>query len=170
MISLYITMSRTSNWLITPNVAAPAFLEKHGEVNSLEKLESLPATIYAAPGLLFDKFGYQDEQGKQQHFQLNVAYKVNDVEMLARSAAGGNTLAVVSAQMVQDEIKQGTLVPIMTHLNIDDFGTFYAVYPHRDAPIKTKLFIGTLKSIVGEGFPIWEKNIPNFDKMYGRGK
>ncbi|MEF1168192.1 LysR family transcriptional regulator [Vibrio campbellii] len=151
-------------------VAAPAFLEKHGEVNSLEKLESLPATIYAAPGLLFDKFGYQDEQGKQQHFQLNVAYKVNDVEMLARSAAGGNTLAVVTAQMVQDEIKQGKLVPIMTHLNIDDFGTFYAVYPHRDAPIKTKLFIDTLKSIVGEETPIWEKNIPNFDKMYGRGK
>ena len=151
-------------------VAAPAFLEKHGEVNCLEKLESLPATIYAAPGLLFDKFGYQDEQGKQQHFQLNVAYKVNDVEMLARSAAGGNTLAVVTAQMVQDEIKQGKLVPIMTHLNIDDFGTFFAVYPHRDAPIKTKLFIDTLKSIVGEETPIWEKNIPNFDKMYGRGK
>ena len=151
-------------------VAAPAFLEKHGEIDSLEKLESLPATIYSAPGLLFDRFGYQDEQGEQQYFELNASYKVNDVEMLARSAAGGNTLAVVTAQMVQDEIKQGKLVPIMTDLNIDDFGTFYAVYPHRDAPIKTKLFIDTLKSIVGEEPPIWEQNIPNFDKMYGRGK
>ena len=72
--------------------------------------------------------------------------------------------------MVQDEIKQGKLVPIMTHLNIDDFGTFYAVYPHRDEPIKTKLFIDTLKSIVGEETPIWEKNILIFDKMYGQGK
>ncbi|WP_162048473.1 LysR family transcriptional regulator [Vibrio taketomensis] len=148
-------------------VASPAFLKKHGEVNSLEKLESLPASIYAAPGLLFDKFGYQDNQGKQQYFQLNVAYKVNDVEMLARSAAGGNTLAVITAQMVQDEIKQGKLIPIMTDINIDDFGTFYAVYPHRDAPIKTKLFIDTLKSVIGEETPIWEKNIPNFGRMYG---
>ncbi|NOH78684.1 LysR family transcriptional regulator [Vibrio sp. RE86] len=151
-------------------VAAPAFIEKHGEIDSLEKLESLPATIYSAPGLLFDRFGYQDEQGEQQYFELNAAYKVNDVEMLARSAAGGNTLAVVTAQMVQDEIKQGRLVPIMTDLNIDDFGTFYAVYPHRDAPIKTKLFLDTLKTIVGEGTPVWENNIPNFDKMYGHGK
>ncbi len=148
-------------------VASPAFLKKHGEVNSLEKLESLPASIYAAPGLLFDKFGYQDNQGKQQYFQLNVAYKVNDVEMLARSAAGGNTLAVITAQMVQDEIKQGKLIPIMTDINIDDFGTFYAVYPHRDAPIKTKLFIETLKSVIGEETPIWEKSIPNFGQMYG---
>lgn len=148
-------------------VASPQFLEKYGSVDSLQKLETLPATIYAAPGLLFNKFGYQDEAGIQQHFHLNAAYKVNDVEMLARSAVGGNTLAVVTAQMVQDEIKQGKLVPIMTNLNIDDFGTFYAVYPHRDAPIKTKLFIETLKSIIGEDVPIWEKNIPNFDSMYG---
>ena len=66
--------------------------------------------------------------------------------------------------MVQDEIKQGKLVPIMTHLNIDDFGTFYAVYPHRDAPIKTKLFIDTLKSIVGEEHPklrqdVWAREV-----------
>lgn len=148
-------------------VAAPEFLEKHGKVDSLDKLESLPATIYAAPGLLFDKFGYQDEQGQQQYFQLNAAYKVNDVEMLARSAMGGNTLAVITAQMVRDEIKLGKLIPVMENLNLDDFGTFYAVYPHRDAPIKTKLFIETLKSVIGEDIPVWENNIPNFDHMYG---
>lgn len=151
-------------------VASPTFLEQHGKVNTLEKLESLPATIYAAPGLLFDKFGYKDANGIQHYFQLNVAYKVNDVEMLARSVTAGNTLAVITAQMVQDEIKSGKLIPIMTDLNIDDFGTFYAVYPHRDAPIKTKLFIDTLKSVIGGDIPIWESNIPNFDKLYGRTK
>ncbi|MEZ9706698.1 LysR family transcriptional regulator, partial [Vibrio breoganii] len=44
---------------------------------------------------------------------------------------------------------------------------FYAVYPHRDAPIKTKLFIDTLKTIVGEDKPVWEQGIPGFDDMYG---
>ncbi|WP_286296954.1 LysR family transcriptional regulator [Vibrio apostichopi] len=148
-------------------VASPEFIAQHGEINTIEKLESLPATIYAAPGLLIDQFSYVDQQGKAQLFQLNATYKVNDVEMIPKSAVAGSTLAVVTAQMLTDEITSGQLVPIMTHLQLDDFGTFYAVYPHRDAPIKTKLFLDTLKSIVGEDVPIWEQNIPGFESMYG---
>ena len=148
-------------------VASPEFIEKHGAINTIEKLESLPATIYAAPGLLINQFSYVDQQGKAQHFQLNATYKVNDVEMIPKSVVAGSTLAVVTAQMLTDEITSGQLVPIMTHLQLDDFGTFYAVYPHRDAPIKTKLFLDTLKSIVGEYVPIWEQNIPGFESMYG---
>lgn len=148
-------------------VASPEFIAQHGEINTIEKLESLPATIYAAPGLLIDKFSYVVQEGQAQHFQLNAAYKVNDVEMISKSALTGSTLAVVTAQMIEDEVLSGELVPIMTHLNLDDFGTFYAVYPHRDAPIKTKLFIDTLKTIVGEDKPVWEQGIPGFDNMYG---
>lgn len=148
-------------------VASPEFIERHGAIDTIEKLESLPATIYAAPGLVIDKFSYRDGEGNTQHFQLNATYKVNDVEMIPKSALTGNTLAVVTAQMITDEISKGELVPIMTHLALDDFGTFYAVYPHRDAPIKTKLFIDTLKSIVGEEQPVWEQGIAGFDGMYG---
>ncbi|MCG7587230.1 LysR substrate-binding domain-containing protein, partial [Photobacterium sp. OFAV2-7] len=149
-------------------VASPAFIKKHGEINTVEQLESLPATAYAAPGLLIDKFRYLDDNNESKHFQLKVTYKVNDVEMVTKSAVAGNTLAVVTAQMIDNEILEGKLVPIMTQLQLDDFGTFYAVYPHRDAPIKTKLFIDTLKTIVGDDVPIWEKHIPNFQGMYGR--
>ncbi|OBT26584.1 LysR family transcriptional regulator [Vibrio tasmaniensis] len=148
-------------------VASPEFIAEHGEINTIEKLELLPATIYAAPGLLIDKFSYVDQEGQAQHFQLNATYKVNDVEMISKSALTGSTLAVVTAQMIEDEVLNGELVPIMTHLHLDDFGTFYAVYPHRDAPIKTKLFIDTLKNIVGEEQPVWEQGIPGFDSMYG---
>ncbi|MDD1782559.1 LysR family transcriptional regulator [Enterovibrio sp. ZSDZ35] len=147
-------------------VATPSFIEKHGEVTTLAQLESLPATIYTGPGLMIDKFGYRDAEGQRQHFQLNGSYKVNDVEMVVKSVVAGNTLGVVTAQMIQNEILEGKLVPIMTHLELEDFGTFYAVYPHRDAPIKTKLFIDTLKAVVGEETPIWEKNIPEFELLY----
>lgn len=147
-------------------VASPEFIARHGEIDSIEKLQAAPATIYSTPGLLIDKFSYLDENQNQQSFQLNAAYKVNDVEMVVKSVVAGNTLAVVTAQMIQKEILEGKLVPIMTHLALEDFGTFYAVYPHRDAPIKTKLFIDVLKSVIGEDIPVWERNIPNFDKMY----
>ena len=148
-------------------VASPEFIQKHGEIKTVEQLESLPATVYAAPGLLIDKFKYFDDNKESKLFQLKVAYKVNDVEMVTTSAVAGNTLAVVTAQMIENEILDGKLIPIMTQLHLDDFGTFYAVYPHRDAPIKTKLFIDTLKSIIGEDVPVWEKHIPNFEEMYG---
>ncbi|MGF1717561.1 LysR family transcriptional regulator [Photobacterium chitinilyticum] len=148
-------------------VASPEFIQKHGEIKTVEQLESLPATVYAAPGLLIDKFKYFDDNKESKHLQLKVAYKVNDVEMVTTSAVAGNTLAVVTAQMIENEILDGKLIPIMTQLHLDDFGTFYAVYPHRDAPIKTKLFIDTLKSIIGEDVPVWEKHIPNFEGMYG---
>ena len=149
-------------------VASPDFIQQHGQVETIEKLEALPATVYSAPGLFIDKFSYVDENNVEQQFQLNAAYKVNDVEMVVKSAVAGNTLAVVTAQMIENEIIDGKLIPIMTHLNIEDFGTFYAVYPHRDAPIKTKLFIDVLKSIIGENSPIWEQNIPNFEQLYSR--
>ncbi len=151
-------------------VASPEFIKKHGEITTVAQLEALPAAAYAAPGLLIDKFIYLDDNKESKQLQLNAAYKVNDVEMLTKTAVAGNMLAVVTAQMIENEILEGKLIPIMTQLHLGDFGTFYAVYPHRDAPIKTKLFIDTLKSIVGEDVPIWEKHIPHFEAMYGRGK
>ncbi|GHA56421.1 LysR family transcriptional regulator [Photobacterium aphoticum] len=150
-------------------VASPAFIARHGDITTLAQLESLPATIYAAPGLRVDKFGYLDGDNQPQTFQLNAAYLVNDVEMVIKSAVAGNTLAVVTAQMMQNEILDGQLVPIMTDLTLDDFGTVYAVYPHRDAPIKTKLFLDTLKEIVGQEAPVWDSYIPAFDTLYGGG-
>ncbi len=48
---------------------------------------------------------------RAQHFQLNAAYKVNDVEMISKSALTGSTLAVVTAQMIEDEVLSGELVP-----------------------------------------------------------
>ncbi|WP_028768267.1 LysR family transcriptional regulator [Shewanella fidelis] len=146
-------------------VASPAFIAKHGAITTIEQLESLPAAVYAAPGLLLDKFAYQENK-QQKQFKLNAAYKVNDLEMLTQTAIAGNMLAVVTAQMIGNEIVSGQLTPIMTHLHLEDFGTIYAVYPHRNAPIKTRLFIETLKSIVGNEIPNWEHRIPGFENMY----
>lgn len=149
-------------------VASPSFLKKYGTPKTVPKLEKMPAVIYSSQGLLIDKFKYLDNLGKETHFQLTPAYKVNEVEMLINTALAGNMLAVITAQMVENEIMDGKLIPLMTHLNLADYGTFYAVYPHRNAPLKTKLFLKTLKELVGEKVPVWETKIPDFDKMYGR--
>lgn len=148
-------------------VAAPAFIEKYGEPNTIPKLESLPAVVYSAHGLLIDKIKYLDNTGNKASIQLNPTYKVNEVEMLINTAIAGEMFTVTTAQMIENEILEGQLVPIMTHIKLADYGTFYAVYPHRNSPLKTRLFIKTLKEVIGDNIPIWETRIPGFDKMYG---
>lgn len=149
-------------------VASPEFINKYGQPKTISELEGLPAVVYSAQGLLIDKFKYIDSSRKEAYFQLTPTYRVNEVEMLINTALAGNMLTVTTAQMIENEILDGKLVPIMTHINLNDYGTFYAVYPHRNAPLKTTLFIQTLKEVVGKELPIWETRIPNFDKMYGR--
>lgn len=147
-------------------VAAPAFIEKYGKPNTIPKLESLPAVVYSAQGLLIDKIKYLDNTGSETFIQLNTAYKVNEVEMLINTAVAGEMLTVTTAQMIENEVLEGKLIPIMTHINLADYGTFYAVYPHRNSPLKTRLFIEMLKDVVGDQTPIWETRIPGFDNMY----
>jgi len=147
-------------------VAAPAFIEKYGKPNTIPKLESLPAVVYSAQGLLIDKIKYLDNTGSETFIQLNTAYKVNEVEMLINTAVAGEMLTVTTAQMIENEVLEGKLIPIMTHINLADYGTFYAVYPHRNSPLKTRLFIEMLKGVVGDQTPIWETRIPGFDNMY----
>ncbi|MCL1060211.1 LysR family transcriptional regulator [Shewanella gelidimarina] len=148
-------------------VASPKFIAQYGQPNTVPKLESLPAVVYSSQGLLIDKIKYQDPKGDDTFIQLNAAYKVNDVEMLVNTAIAGKMIAVTTAQTIENEILEGKLEPIMTHIKLADYGTFYAVYPHRDPPLKTKLFMDTLKSIVGDNIPVWESRIPGFEKMYG---
>lgn len=148
-------------------VASPAFIERYGAPQSIEELEQLPAVVYSSTGLLIDKIKYLDEDGEDAHIQLNTAYKANEAEILTSTALSGNMIAAVTAQMIDDEILTGKLVPIMTQLHLSDYGTFYAVYPHRNPPIKTKLFIEILREIVGQQTPIWETRIPGFHNMYG---
>jgi DNA-binding transcriptional LysR family regulator len=148
-------------------VASQDFLNRYGVPQTIAELERLPAVAYSSTGLLIDKFKYYDEKGVETHLQLNVNYKVNDLEMLTNSVSSGNMFAVITAQMIENEVLDGKLIPIMTHLQLLDWGTFYVVYPHRNCPNKTVLFIDILKNIIGENDPVWEARIPGFDHMYG---
>ena len=150
--------------------ASQDFLDRYGTPKTITDLEKLPAVAYTSAGLLLDKFKYTGKDSSEAHLQLNVNYRVNDLEMLTHAALTGGVLAVVTAQMIEDEVLDGKLIPIMTQLDLVDWGIFYVVYPHRDPPIKTVLFIEILKNIIGEKPPVWETKIPGFDNMYGHTK
>lgn len=142
-------------------VAAPALLEKYGRPQSIEDLEKMPAVVYANQGLYGDKIKYVADQ-KEGHITLNAVYKANEDELLLKAAVDGVGIACVLAYSIHEEILEGKVVPIMTDLQLSDFGEFYVVYPHREAPLKTRLFIKHLKGKVGGPIPHWEHNIPHF--------
>ncbi len=146
-------------------VAAPSLLDKHGTPKTIFDVERLPAAIFSTSGIQGDRIKYSDG-AKDAHFKLNTVYKSNEDELYLKAAIDGVGIACVLAYMIHDEILDGKLVPIMTDLKLADFGECYAVYPHKEAPIKTKLFIRYLKEHIGSSVPIWEKRIPNFDQMY----
>lgn len=146
-------------------VAAPSLLKKYKLPETIEDVERLPATIFATSGLLGDKIKYFDGE-KDAHFKLNTVYKTNEDELYLKAAIEGVGIACVLAYMIHDEILEGKLVPIMTDLKLADFGECYAVYPHKEAPAKIKLFIRHLKERIGSPIPVWENRIPNFDQMY----
>lgn len=148
-------------------LASPAYLAKFGEPESIAELEQLPAVVYCAPGLVIDKIKYIDESGKQAFLHLNTAYKVNEAELLIKTALNGRMLTAATAQMLGDEVKNGELTPIMTGIELSNYGNFFAVYPHRDLALKTQLFLDILTDIVGSPTPVWENRIPGFNKMYG---
>ncbi|WP_211826732.1 LysR family transcriptional regulator [Kistimonas asteriae] len=147
-------------------VASPDFLQRRGTPQSVAELEQLPAAVYSSNGSLMDKFKYYESNGEESYIHLNVVYKTNEQDGLIEAAVTGNMLSVVTASMINNEILEGKLVPVMTHINLADFGTFYAVYPHRDLPLKSRLFLGVIQKVIGERVPIWEQRIPDFEKLY----
>ncbi len=139
-------------------VASPDFLETHGQPRDLADLENLPAVTYSGPGYSADRIRYF-EAGKEKFIQLKSVHKVNEDEMMVNAVSAGIGLAAVTAYMIRDEVSSGLLVPLMPDLTLDSLGSFYAVYPHRDAPVKTRLFIEALKEYIGPDEPIWEKGL-----------
>ena len=151
-------------------VASESFFKRYKRPETIQDLKTLPCAIYSSSGFEVDRVNVINELGLEESIKLNAAYRVNDVEMLVRTAESGNMFAVVSAQMLENEVISGALIPIMTDLTLLDFGALYAVYPHRDSPVKTRLFIDTIKELIGSNIPDWESSIPGFDSMYGHEK
>ena len=139
-------------------VASPDFIKAHGEPTSIENLESLPAIIYSSPGYIADKIKYIAE-GQERFIHLNPIHRVNEDDMMIKAAISGLGIAAVTTYMIGDELKKGILKQVMPELKLAELGPLCAVYPHRDAPIKTKLFIDSLKNSLRNVNLIWEQNI-----------
>ncbi|MDX1728605.1 MAG: LysR family transcriptional regulator, partial [Pseudoalteromonas tetraodonis] len=87
-------------------------------------------------------------------------------EVLLMKTLSGTTYFLAPAFILDKEVIDGQLVPLLTDVKLMEHNAMYAVYPHRDLPVRTRLFFDAVREYIGKERPIWENSIPNFDQMY----
>ncbi|MCV6589488.1 MAG: LysR family transcriptional regulator [Marinobacterium sp.] len=144
-------------------VASPEFLEQHGVPKTIEDLARLPAITYSGANRNNNQIHYYDEQGEEQSMTMRSVFRTNEGETMIAAAKAGQGYAALGRFMLGTEVACGNLIPIMTGIKLTDYiGDAYIIYPHRDLPVRTRLFIETLQNMIGEP-PVWEREIADCD-------
>jgi len=152
-----------NRWLI---LASPRFIESYGVPKKVEELLDLPAATYSNSHIKIDTIKYLDGESEFYEQKMKSRFKANDGEVLKMKILSGTAYGLLPAFLIDNEIKEGQLVPLLTDLQLVEHNPMYAVYPHRDLPARTQLFLDAVCDYIGKDKPLWELAIPNFDKLY----
>lgn len=147
-------------------LAAPEFIETYGLPQTLNDLAQLPAASYASNSLRVEGINYYNEAGELCEQKIKSVYRANDAEVLLMKAMSGTAYFLAPAFIIDKEITDGKLIPLLTNTKLMEYSAMYAVYPHRDLPVRTRLFFDAVREFIGKDTPIWESNIPQFNSMY----
>jgi len=147
-------------------VATPKFIANYGMPKTVDELAQLPAASYASSSYRVEGVRYYDENGEPREQKLNSIYRANDADVLLMKTLSGTAFFVAPAFVLDNEVKDGLLVPLLTDIKLMEYSAVYAVYPHRDLPVRTRLFFDAVREYIGKDIPIWERGIPNFGQIY----
>ncbi|MCI2285822.1 LysR family transcriptional regulator [Colwellia sp. MSW7] len=147
-------------------LASPDFIATYGMPQTIDELAALPAASYASNAIRATSIKYVNNQGEPVERVIKSVFRANDGEILLLKALSGTAFVVAPAFLLHDEVIEGQLLPIMTDIKLLEFSALYAIYPHRDLPVRTRLFLDAVREYIGTDVPVWERKIPNFDKMY----
>lgn len=147
-------------------LASPEFVKTFGMPTTIDELALLPAASYKNNTLQVTSITYVDEHGQVVEKSIKPVFRANDAEVLLLKALSGTAFVVVPAFIINNEVSSGELVPLLPDLHLSDFSALYAIYPHRDLPVRTRLFFDAVQEYIGKIEPVWEKNIPNFQNIY----
>lgn len=147
-------------------LASPEFIEVYGMPTSIGELINYPAASYASQSVRVENIHYYNDKNELCEQKMQSTFRANDGEVLLMKALSGTAYILVPAFLIENEIKDGLLVPLLPKLKLKEYSAMYAVYPHRDLPVRTRLFFDAVKEYLGKNKPIWENNIPDLDDLY----
>lgn len=147
-------------------LAAPEFIKIYGLPLKIEDLADLPAASFATAATRIENIHYLNEQGEATEQKMKSVFRSNDADALLMKTMSGSAYFIAPSFLIENEIKDGLLVPLLTDLPLLDYHPIYAVYPHRDLPVRTRLFFDAVCEYLGKEKPLWEQTIPNFENLY----
>lgn len=147
-------------------LATPQFVETYGEPQTMEDLAELPAAAYSHSHVQVQTISYVDEQGTPREQVINPVFRSNNTRALMDKVLSHNAFFCMPVFLLTDREIASRLVPLLTHVTLPEFNAVHAVYPHRDLPVRTRLFLSAVRNYIGEPVPRWERNLPGFAKMY----
>jgi DNA-binding transcriptional LysR family regulator len=108
-------------------VAAPAYIDTHGEPRSIAELRAHHCIVET-------ESPYKDRwplvnKGSTRHYQVKASVRVNNGERARDLAAGCSGIALLPIYMVLEELASGQLLRVLEE-STPTFGGIYAVYPN----------------------------------------
>lgn len=147
-------------------LASPEFIETYGMPSSIKELAKLPSASYLSQSVRVESIRYYNDKNEECEQKTISTFRANNGDVLLMKALSGTAYVLAPAFIIENEIKDGLLIPLLTDLKLMNYSDMYAVYPHRDLPVRTRLFFDAVKEYIGNKTPIWENAIPDFDKLY----
>ena len=141
-------------------VAAPAFVARHGPIDTLAALLRLPAVSYRANGLEHRDLNALDERGQPRPLPLqHIAFWSNSGEALMAAVVAGLGWGCMPQFLAHADLQAGRLLALLPGVGLPPFHAAYAVYAQRRLPLRTRLFLQVLQDSIGTP-PVWQREPP----------
>lgn len=108
-------------------VASPAYLERHGPIETMERLAEIPVVTTSRSMTSRNRLAVLQE-GAPIDLDVRSILQTNDAHVVARTLLDGHAAGPVQYLMVADELAEGRLIHILPHLEVRPSELFLA-YP-----------------------------------------
>ncbi|HBF47741.1 MAG TPA: LysR family transcriptional regulator, partial [Shewanella frigidimarina] len=143
-------------------VASPGYIAQHGNISRPEQLVEHNCLVYQ--GEWHEHSMWQFKKG-EDYCEIGVSgnFRVDNAPALKSAAVSGLGIVYLASYLMEDEIAQGTLVPLLPDWQLTHNLPLQAVYPRRKhlAP-KVSAFIDFIKTHISSP-PYWDAK---FDHLY----
>lgn len=141
-------------------LATPKFIEIFGEPKTISDLAELPAATYHNQHITVNTVSYYDDTGALKEQAINSVFRSNDADALLGKLLSHTAFMVAPTFFFSDRVDSSQFVRLLPEVQLEDFNDIYAVYPHRDLPVRTRLFLDAARHYIGEPEARWERNAP----------
>lgn len=137
-------------------VASPAYLERHGEPQSPDELDAHNCLVVGT----LDLWTFQGPDGGVTARRVAPSLRINDGGAVCDAARDGLGIALMATWCAADELRAGTLVPILRDFPLVSTQTLWAIYPSsRELAPKVRAFIDWMVERFGPD-PYWDRGLP----------